>query len=454
MELPVTNPFPAADKAAWRAQVQKDLKDPSAPDSLRWPTPEGFTLDPYYTAEDLTKLPVDTIQAAQKTAPGWLNAPERLITNPKTDNSRLRNDLTRGADALVLDLNATITDVSLSQLLNGIKLSDTPVFFRAAGNLTAFVGSLKTIAPYQLKGGLLNDPIARQLRTGEPAGESLREVATVTEATTDSPQFRTICADSTVFHNAGATTTHELALLFGSLTEQYDVLTNEGITVAQLGPKTMLSLSVGTSYFMEIAKLRALRVFWQRFLSAYRSDAPSSAPYIHAQTSTFYSAAVSPYTNLLRATTEAMSAVVGGCDVLTVLPYDTAADNETSDFSDRIARNVSVLLTQESYMGKVADPSAGSYYIESLTHELTEAAWTYFLKIEAMGGLLKAFDNGFIQTELAASYKAKVDVLKSGRVMVGVNKFREAAEATVNPIRFEEDRIGSLKNRRLANEFE
>ena len=454
MEPLTSNPFPPADKAAWRAQVQKDLKDPSAPDSLRWSTPEGFTMEPYYTAEDLSELPLRAIQVAQKAQPGWLNAPERQTTEPKADNQRLRNDLARGADALVLVLHDAVTPVSLAHLLTGIKLSDTPVFFRAADQLTTFVEALKTIAPYQFKGGLLNDPIARYLQTDEPADESLRQLAIVTQKTADSPQFRTICAGSHAFHNAGATATQELALLLGSLTEQYDALTEAGLTVEELVSKTMLSVSVGTSYFVEIAKLRALRVLWQRFLSAYRPDSRQPGPFIHARTSPFYSAAVSPYTNLIRATTEAMAAVIGGCDALTVLPYNAGLETPESDFSDRIARNVSVLLTEESYMDKVADPSAGSYYVETLTHELTEAAWTYFLKIEAMGGLLKAYASGFIQSELALSYQAKVDALTNGRVMVGVNKFREADAPEPTQSTTADQSSTGLPNRRLAAEFD
>ncbi len=452
MEPLFSTQFPSADKAAWRAQVQKDLKDPSAPDSLRWTTPDGFTLEPYYTAEDLASLSVDAIQSAQKTVPGWLNAPERQISTPKEANTRLRADLLKGADALVLQLTADhVTEISLAHLLNGIKLSDTPVFFRTAGNTVDFVHTLKTIAPYQLKGGLLADSIAQRLQANELPGERLQQIAAVTRNTTESPQFRTICASSHVFHNAGATATQELGLLLGSLAEQYDALTDAGLTIAQLIPKTILSLSVGTSYFTEIAKFRAGRVLWQRFLSAYSPTVKQPDAYIHAQSSTFYSATISPYTNLLRATTEAMSAVIGGCDVLTVRPYNEGIE-EPTEFSDRIARNVSVLLTEESYLGKVADPSAGSYYIETLTHQLTESAWAYFLTMEAMGGLLKAFDTGFISTELEASYQAKVDALRNGRVMVGVNKFREEG-IPAKSIRSEESLVGSLPNRRLADEF-
>ncbi|MFD2935617.1 methylmalonyl-CoA mutase family protein [Spirosoma flavum] len=471
--------FPATDKSVWQEQVRKELKPAQngedGYESLRWHTGEGFVLDPYYTASDLidgplTALTLETTQAAQKRNPGWLNAPERTITTGKADNIYLRDALTRGADALVLNIPGQANRIGdlLSRLLNGIKLSDTPVFFRLTSeNATDFIQSLKTVAPYQLKGGLL-------MNTGNSTAEATR-------LTADSPQFRTICASSHTFHNAGATATQELAFTLASLADTYDQLTSGGLTIEQLVHKTMVSMSVGTSYFLEIAKLRALRVLLTRFLSAY-SFSLFSPLFVHCQTSTFYDATTTYNTNLLRATTEAMAAVIGGCDVLTVHPYDAVLgkstglpdheipDNELlnhglpdqkspdSGFSDRIARNISVLLKDESYLDKVADPSAGSYYIETLTHMLVEAAWALFLDVEKQGGFSKALTNGFIQAEIERAYKAKIDAVRNGKVLVGVTKFR-FDEPSNQKDKLSKNHpaarlVGSLPEHRLAEEFE
>lgn len=451
--------FPESDKSAWLMQVQKELKpSPNSEDgyeSLRWHTAEGFTVEPYYTATDLandslTNLQLETIQAAQKRSPGWLNAPEWVITDEKADNSTLRETLTQGVDALVLSLTSPLDSRlsdRLSRLLNGIKLSDIPVFFRLSSDqATEFVKALTGIAPYKLKGGLLM-----------AAGNSTAEA---TRLTVDSPLFRTICVSSHPFHNAGATATQELAFTLASLADTYDQLTNDGLTIEQLVPKTMVSVSVGTSYFLEIAKLRALRVLVARFLSAY-STTVFPPFFLHCQTSTFYDAKATPNTNLLRATTEAMAAVIGGCDALTVHPYDTvlgisdSADHGTSDkgFSARIARNISILLKEESYLDKVADPSAGSYYIENLTHSLVESAWALFLKVENQGGFAKAVASEFIQTEIERAYQAKVEAVRNGKVLVGVTKFRfdEPSTQTYTPT---PDQAGLLPDRRLAESFE
>ena len=453
---PLSRPdFPPTNKADWLTQVQKELKDPSAYETLRWHTDEGFVVEPYYTADDLTQQPgsanwLTVNQQAQKSAPGWLNAPSYTLTDDApADNIGLRDALTRGADALVLTIpnEATTPTVPyLSRLLNGIKLSDTPIFFRLpAADVITFVTALKTVAPYQLKGGLLT-------------GAGI-DTAGVTRLTADSPQFRTVCASSHDFHKAGATATQELAFTLATLADTYDTLTDAGLTIDQLVPKTMLSVSIGTSYFLEIAKLRALRVLLNRFITAYHSSLIiHHSPFIHAQTSAFHDAATTPYTNLLRATTEAMAAVVGGCDALTVRTYDAVLERQKTaseeEFSQRIARNISILLDEESYFSQVADPSAGSYYVETLTQQLAEASWTLFLDVEQRGGFARASASGFIAAEIERAYQAKVDAVQQGRVLVGVTKFRhdEASDSTITTAA--QSATGWLPNRRLAQEFE
>lgn len=426
--------FPPATHADWQAQVQKDLRDPDVLEKLQWASPEGFSVEPYYTAEQIIDLPLAQIQAAQKAVPGWLNAPFFIILNEKTGNSSLRNALAGGADALIIQLRA---DANLAHLLAGIKLSETPVYFHVEGDVVVFLERLRQLAPYQLRGGIMSHH------------NTLTEA---TQRTADSPLFRTITIDGGAFHKAGATATQELAFTLAHLADLYDDLTNKGLTIDQLVPKTTVSMAVGTSYFMEIAKLRALRVLLARFTAAYTS-ARLPAPFLHCSTSPFYESTTTPYTNLLRATTEAMAAVIGGCNLLTVRPYD-AVMGQSDEFSERIARNVSVLLTAESYLDKVADPSAGSYYIETLTYQLAEAAWTLFLDVESRGGFVSAGD--FVKAELARSFAEKIAAVQAGNVLVGVTKFRHdkgGQPKPIKPIKSPSDLIG-LEAHRLAESFE
>jgi methylmalonyl-CoA mutase len=444
--------FSPTPKAAWLAQVQKELKDPSAYETLRWYTDEGFVAEPYYTADELPEqASAETGRRVQRSTPGWLNTPSCQLTGDlQADNGILRDVLTRGAEALALTIpGETLRDESavqtLTRLLNSIKLSDTPVFFNTDYDSTALVKALKTIAPYQIKGGILTD-----------AGTATAEA---TRLTADSPLFRTVCIGSHDFHNAGGTATQELAFLLAKLTDAYDTLTNAGLSIDQLVPKTILSVSVGTSYFMEIAKLRALRLLFSRFIGHYpTSTGVTSQPFVHAQTSAFYDSAATPFTNLLRATTEAMAAVIGGCDALTVRPYDAILDQKRTSpdptFADRVARNVSILLKEESYFDKVADPSAGSYYIENLTSQLVDGAWTLFLDVEQRGGFASALASGFIAGELERSYQQKVEAVKLGRVLVGVTKFRHDETGTPSTADHLAASTGVLPAHRLAAEFE
>ncbi|MEZ0539084.1 methylmalonyl-CoA mutase family protein [Fibrella arboris] len=456
-------PFAPASLADWHAQVQKDLKDSHVYESLRWASPEGFTVEPYYTDTGIEPQQLAFLQAAQKSTPGWLNVPEYTVLpgSEKQLNATLRNALATGADALLLTIPRADSPsqsvgtqhpagVSLPHLLDGIKLSDTPVFFRLGTGVDEplFLHALQQVAPYQLRGGMLSAS-----STAHPAagGSPITSLFDTIGRSNESPNFRVISISSHDFHTAGATATQELAFTLARLTETYSQLLQSGLTVDQLIPKTLLSVSVGTSYFIEMAKLRALRVLVARSYPATTSQ----AVLVHGQTSTFYEATATPYTNLLRATTEAMAAVLGGADALTVRPYDAVLavphPGTSSEFSERIARNVSTLLKAESYLDKVTDPAAGSYYIENLTHQLVEAAWTLYQQVQAMGGFTKAREAGYVQQALDRAYDAKVTAIRMGRVLVGVTKFRHdeaPPPPALTPIDTDEP------TRRLSAEFE
>jgi len=457
--------FNPVDKEQWQQQIIADLKG-RALDTLRWQTPEGFTLDPFYTAEDTLRLPLAASQSAQTArAPGWLTVPEIPIT-PSADPDLLAQLRKQGADGFLLTISSTpVQSIDWARQLQGLPFPETPIWFRLDGPAGEWVRSLMKLTPNPLTGGLMDDPVARLFRTGRQPDEAFGQLAEATRLTLDWPRFRTITADSSVFHNAGATAIQELAFTLGSLVEQYDRLTDSGLTPSQLVPKTTVSIAVGTSYFTEIAKIRALRVLHQRLLTAYDPTLAQSSLFVHAKTSLFYNARVTPYTNLLRATTEAMAAVLGGCDALTVSPYNAVLGPSISpserEQGQRIARTISILLKEEAYLDKVFDPAAGSYYIEQFTTQLVEAAWRLFLQVEGMGGLLQAFRQGFVQKTIDQAYKARVQGLKSGRVMVGVNQFRHDEEPAAHnepatdktPLQSESE-VPLLADRRLAEEFE
>ena len=451
--------FPQITKETWLSQVTKDLKGKNFDETLVWQSYEGFDIFPYYAKEDLNNLPIKAIQAAQKSknSTAWQNRSLMRFTNTKDTNLLIINYLKKGADAITIDFaDNNITEQDLIKLLNNIKLSETPLYFKTQHRETLLT-NLKKFIHYQPKGGFSIDIVSKYFSTesstlDNAAWESTKNIINQTK---QYPAFRAKNVESHVFHNAGANAVQELAFTLASAVTHLDKLTDLGLTLEQIIPKLEFSISIGTNYFVEIAKLRALRFLWTKIGESYNSTLFEYNCSVHCQTSSFYDATLSPYTNMLRATTEAMSATMGGCDSLTVLAYDSVLGSEMqSDFGERIARNVSILMKEEAHLDKTNDPSAGSYYIESLTYKLATSAWDLFLKIETMGGIVQAFEQGFIQEEIKKSYHKKIKSLQDGKIMVGINKFRveaEKEEKSHKKIIFNEN---ILQNRRLSEIFE
>lgn len=445
--------FSSTDFAAWQAQAIKDLKGKDFEATLHWRTPEGFTVAPYYTAEHHTNnLPLPATA-------GWLNQPVVVYQNEQATNAQLMGALQKGADALILDFaDASIDDISLPKLLNNNKLSDAPVVFKTNGQAALLLHHLQRFVPYQMKGGLADDPLANWMQTGFLAVDWPQQTADLLKNTANSPFFRTLCVQSHVFHNAGAHAVQELAFTLSSAATYLDQLTDLGLSLAEITPKIHFSVSVGSNYFMEIAKLRALRYLWATLCDQWQpaDNRPPTPVFIQAQTSTFYNAAASPYTNLLRATTQAMSATLGGCDALTVLNYNEIAA-QSDDFAARIARNISVLLKDESHFDKTIDPAAGSYFLENLTQQLIEAAWKLFLEVEQKGGLLAAFEQGFVQQQIEEAFEQKRQKAQAGTsVLVGVNKYQtpdDVLVAAATPPKATNSAVdfALLPNRRIAD---
>ncbi len=430
--LPIT-------KADWQAQALKDLKGKDLEQTLNWQTSEGFEVGAYYTIDDLDHQKVAAIQASQKQQTGWLNQSEIKYRDEKSTNSQIVNVLQKGIDSVLLDLSeADCTKINFSKLLHNIKLSNTFVTFKTNNQINFVIDELQKFINYKIKGGMADDGLAQLMTTGHLSETYFETCANILRQTKDSPQFKTICVDGRIFQNSGGNAVQELAFMLASAVTYLDKLTDLGLSPDEIFTKMYFSVSVGTNYFMEIAKLRALRYLWGivvsrkswvmgqnleiNKLSSLLTTHDPRLTTISATTSPYYDAAITPYTNLIRATTEAMSGVMGGCDALTVRPFDDVYQ-ASSEFSERVARNLSVILSQEAHLDKTTDPSAGSYYIEKLTIELAEAAWDLFLETESLGGLIPAFEQNFIQNKIEENHHSITQQLNNS-TLVGVNKYR------------------------------
>lgn len=449
--------FPTITKEAWLAQAMKDLKGKNFQETLVWQSLEGFDIFPYYAEEDLKNIPIQAIQEAQKNknATSWQNRLSIKYSNPKETNALIISYLKKGVDTFIIDLgNADITEQDLLRLFNDVKLSETPIYFKTQYQET-LLRNLKKFVHYQPKGGFASDRLteyfsSESILIEDSAWESTKNII---NQTNDYPAFRSISIDSHLFHNSGANAVQELAFTLASAVTYLDKLSDLGLSIEQIISKLEFSISIGTNYFVEIAKLRALRYLWAKIGESYNSPLFTSNCFIHCQTSSFFDSTLSPYTNMLRATTEAMSATMGGCDSLTTLPYDSVLEtDQKADFGERIAKNVSILMKEEAHLDKTKDPAAGSYYIENLTYQLATSAWDLFLKVETMGGIIEAYAQGFIQTEIEKSYQAKLKSLQNGKIMVGVNKFKVEKNENIHKEVVFNKYI--LQNRRISEVFE
>jgi methylmalonyl-CoA mutase len=220
----------------------------------------------------------------------------------------------------------------------------------------------------------------------------------------------------------------ELAYGLSMFSDYLSRLTNEGSSAAAIAKNMQWNLGIGPDYFMEIAKIRAARFLFSALISGFgkEKDVPV---YIHSITTNWNKTLYDPNVNMLRLTTEAMSAVLGGCNSLLVRPFDSSY-NVPGDFSERMARNVQIILKEESYFNKVVDPSAGSYYIESLTNALIDSAWALFLSLDEKGGFVTSFASGFIGEEVKKTADKRAEMIASRReVLLGTNQYPNVNES-------------------------
>ncbi len=429
--MPLTfNEFSEVSKNDWINQVNKDLKGKSIDETLVFNSFENIRINPYYSSEDTENIPIKALDTAQIDAgKPWAIRQMLSFSNISDTNKRMIELLHSGVNELILDLSdKSIESLDLVKLLNQVKLSDFPLFFKTS-EVIPLINKLKSFVHYQAKGGIYHDFLLNSLihsSQSEITWDS--NLLEVIKATTDYPQFTAFTIDVNYFHNEGASATHEIAIALAEAVEYIDKLTDAGLTLDSILSKMEFNFSVGTNYFMEIAKLRAFRYLWYKFAELYNSEVFLNNLKINVQTSYFYSAAKSPYTNMIRATTEAMSAVAGGCHSLTILPYDVALVDANPNFSERIAKNTALLLKEEAYFDKVKDPAAGSYYLENLTFDLAQKSYQLFLELESQGGFSKAFLSGKIKEWTKETLEAKHQALQADMVMVGVNKYQENSE--------------------------
>lgn len=447
--------FPPVTTREWEAVIAKDLKGADRTKKLVWRTMEGFSVEPYYRAENLSDMKhLGNLPGAfpyvrgVKADNNWrVRQTIEVGDDIKTANAQAHDVLMKGVDSLGFVIkNKEFSALDLEALLKGITITAVELAF--SGCAVAQVAALfldkvvsEKLDPEQVFATFGIDPLMKFSKKGSwgcSAPDGAKQFEKIKTLLTKAPQYkrvRLIAVNGTLFHNCGASAVQELAFALAMGHEYVVRLTDMGLDVDQVAPAIKFNFSVGTNYFMEIAKLRAARLLWANIVKPYNPKRGCSSKLrAHIQTSAWNQTVYDPYVNMLRGTTEAMSAAIAGVDSIEVLPFDHAYEKPT-EFSNRIARNVQLLLKEESHFDQVTDPAAGSYYIEELTASIAAEAWKLFQAVEEMGGYVAAFEKGFIQEQVeATANKRDQNIATRRETLLGTNQypnFNEEASAEI-----------------------
>lgn len=362
--------FPETSYQEWIQQLEKDLKGKPWSD-LQWQLGEGILVDPFYHSDNFSPQRPSLVD--QRNTNTWEIGEYIDGSDPTLDNRAILDALEGGAEAIEISLIQPLDSKSLAILLEGVQLEFIAVHFVEDYAQKQALEVLQLLKHFVLEQGF--DPAKI---SGSIALDSTQLGSTVTLirwVNQELPQFKVCCINGRGFHQWTASTASELAAIIQTGANLLEQLQEYGAKLDEIADQFQFSVAIGTSYFVEIAKLRALRILWRNVLQAYGITDKGFEISVHFAPLT---PDHNPNTNLIRAATQAMSAVIGGANRLHVLPSDASQSEPSTPFAVRIARNVQHLLRLESYLDKVIDPAAGSYYIEKLTEDLSQKAWAIF----------------------------------------------------------------------------
>lgn len=439
--------FPPVPTEKWEEVITADLKGADYERKLVWKTGEGFNVRPYYRAENLEGIKFLGSQAGEFPYVRGTHAHNRWrvhqtvsVVCPKEANAEALKILNAGVDSLGFCIaSADFSAADLDTLLKDICIEAVEITF--CGEKTAHVAELvlakvekEGIAKEDVRIAFCIDPLVKGLSSKgdfcSPNGEKcIARIVELIHKTKEYKHVRIVTVAGQTFGNSGSTIVEELAFTLSAGHDYLVRLMDAGLDVDQAARKLRFSFSVSSNYFMEIAKFRAARMLWANIVKGYGPAKNCACKmHIHAETSRWNQTVYDPYVNMLRGTTEAMSATIAGVHSLEVTPFDTSFENPT-EFSKRIARNVELLLKNESHFDQVVDPAGGSYYVENLTQSIAAEAWKLFLEIEEKGGYTKAYKAGLIVERIKASAAAKDKNIATRRqTLLGANQYPNFTE--------------------------
>ncbi|WP_299649592.1 methylmalonyl-CoA mutase [uncultured Jannaschia sp.] len=472
-------------KTEWARLAAAELKS-RAPEDLTWRTLEGIDVAPVYTPDDLAGIAhLDTlpgeapylrgVKATMYAGRPWTIRQYAGFSTAEESNAFYRRALAAGQQGVSVafdlathrgydsDHPRVVGDVGkagvaidsvedMKILFDGIPLDEISVSMTMNGAvipiLANFIvtGEEQGVDRAKLSGTIQNDILKEFMVRNTyvyPPEPSMRIVADIIEYTVEEmPRFNSISISGYHMQEAGADLVQELAFTLADGREYVRTAIARGMDVDRFAGRLSFFFAIGMNFFMEAAKLRAARVLWHRIMQEFEPKNPkSSILRTHCQTSGVSLQEQDPYNNVVRTAYEALSAVLGGTQSLHTNSFDEAMALP-SETSSRIARNTQLILQEETGVTNVVDPLAGSFYVERLTHDLAEAAWTLIEEVEAMGGMTKAVASGMPKLrieESAATRQAKID--RGEDVIVGVNKYRRETEDEIDILAIDNDLV-------------
>lgn len=440
------NEFPPVTTRQWEEKIFEDLKGADY-NKLIWKTIDGLNIRPYYRAEDLEKLAhifalpgqVPFVRGNKTHHNNWEIRQQIEIKDVALANSQAVKALSKGAEAVALNANGVESVADLVTLTRNIDPAKTPIHFSHAKNFPQLAQWLVKTVRHNAQGSFNFDPLGYFVLYNnfyESKQANMDQASELMKIGLQNlPNFRVLAVNGQHFHNAGASLVQELAFALAQGNEYLATLTQMGFSIDEAAPRIQFTLAIGSNYFMEIARLRAARLLWAKIVEQYQPGGPKSMQMnIHAVTSAWNKSIYDPYVNMLRTTTEAMAAAIGGADSITVIPFDSTY-KKPDEFSERIARNQQIILKHESYFNQVADPAAGSYYIENLTHSIAEAAWRLFAEVEELGGFIYGVEKNFIHHSIQQTCQQRdMDIAMRRQVFVGVNQYPNLSEEMIDKL--------------------
>lgn len=447
--------FPPVTTEQWEEVINKDLKGADYDKKLVWKTQEGFSVRPYYRAENLSEIPFLDSEPGQfpyvrgtKNDNEWLIRQDYcLCEGPAKANELALDGLMKGVGSIgfKIDGKKGLTDAEMETLLKGIAISAVEINFTGCcpGKTFPLIESFLKVAAAQgvkkedIRASFDFSPLHNLTVKGHICDDAFDKLANCVKAVKDYPQIRVINVEAYDFNNAGSSISQELGYGMAVASEYMAALTDRGLEAEEVAKRIKFTFAISGNYFFEIAKFRAARVMWANIVKAFGVECPEAQKIqSHAVTSEWNQTVYDSYVNMLRDTTETMSAAIAGVHSIEVLPFDYAY-RKPNEFSNRMARNVQSILKEEAHFDKVVDPAGGSYYIENLTASIMKSAWDIFKAVEAEGGYVAAFKAGSVQKAIKeVSAKRDLNIARRRETILGTNQypnFLEKASDEITP---------------------